>query len=130
MITKKHSATPISITYDSDLWPHVSVDDDGIRKAGPDDACLYCRSKIGEKHKANCVIVTRTVKVRYSYEIEIQVPHSWSADDIEFHRNESSWCSANSISELNDYIAKLKNKSGQLNDCMCEQFYCEYVGEL
>jgi hypothetical protein len=38
-----------------DNWPLVAPNDDGIRPAGPRDACFYCRQKVGQPHKPDCV---------------------------------------------------------------------------
>lgn len=103
--------------------PKVLVDDDGIRPAGQPDECFYCQQKVGQPHKPDCVILNRKVKIKYTYEIEVEVPHSWDKHDIEFHRNESSWCAGNSLDELNDYAEKL-DKEGS---CLCGCFSAEVI---
>jgi len=85
---------------DATLWPIVTLDDDGIRPAGPADECFYCRAKLGQPHDETCVTVHQKVRVRYSFDVDIDVPHSWTTEDIEFHRNDSSWCAGNAIDEL------------------------------
>ena len=92
-------------------WPIVLKNDDGIRPAGKPDECLYCKSKVGEPHAKDCVIVTKIVKVRYSFEIEITVPHHWDKDMIEFHRNESSWCALNAIDDLSEFGNKVESST-------------------
>lgn len=104
-------------------WPLVVEKDDGLRPSGPPDECFYCHQKIGQPHGPECVVVTKTVKVRYTFEIEIEVPHHWDRGNIEFHRNEGSWCADNSITDLEEHL-----KRG-LGDCLCPCFKCKYLQE-
>jgi len=101
--------------------PLVLSNDDGIRPAGNPDQCFYCKQKVGTPHKDGCVILNRKVKVKYSYEIEIEVPHGWSKDDIEFHRNESSWCADSSLRELSEI------SNNETIGCLCNVFECEVL---
>lgn len=101
-------------------WPKVVKNDDGIRPAGRNDTCFYCGSKIGEYHKGDCVVVTKKVKVRATIEYEIEVPHFWDNEQIEFHRNEGSWCSDNLINELQ--VIEKRN-----DDCLCYYTEFEYI---
>lgn len=79
--------------------PIVKEEDE--RPAGKGSGhCFYCPSKIGERHAEDCVIWEKQVVVRATIEYTITVPHSWKKEDIEFHRNEGSWCSNNMIPEL------------------------------
>ena len=94
--------------------PKVLANDDGIRPAGNTDECFYCRQKVGQPHKFDCVALHRMVKVRYTYEIEIEVPHFWDKEAIEFHRNESSWCADNGIGNIEEYLEK-----NQICSCGC-----------
>jgi hypothetical protein len=97
----------------------VLVNDYGIRTAGNPDECFYCHQKVGTLHKEDCVILQKKVKVRYIFDIEIEVPFSWDKEMIEFHSNEGSWCSDNSIQELKTF-AKEKG-------CLCEYHKCEVL---
>ena len=106
-------------------WPVVLPNDDGIRPAGNPDECLYCQQKNGQPHKKDCVAVHRRVFVRYSYEIEIEVPAFWTARDIEFHRNESSWCADNTIDDVKKFMDKRESKGG----CLCGAFQAAYLRE-
>jgi hypothetical protein len=84
----------------------VEADDDGIRPAGPPDRCFYCGVKAGEgkTHLLDCVIRTRTVVVRAQVDYVIRIPESWTAADVEFHRNEGTWCANNGMNELDHII--------------------------
>jgi len=93
-------------------------DDSGIRPAVNPDECLYCQQKVDTPHKSDCVILRRKVKVRYSFDIEIEVPQSWTKEDIDFHRNMSSWCSNNAIDEL---------RATSKDHCLCDAFNCEVL---
>ena len=85
--------------------------------------CFYCPSRIGERHAAECVIWTRPVVVRMAVEYTIEVPHSWTAHNIEFHRNEGTWCADNALDELQ----KLSNEESR--SCLCPMTTFTYVGE-
>lgn len=61
-----------------ELPPLVAADDDGIRPAGPPDACLYCRQKVGQRHQLTCVIWTRPVELLLTIGLIQQVPHHWT----------------------------------------------------
>lgn len=78
----------------------VEPDDDGIRPAGPSDACFYCSAKVGEIHHSDCVIRQRTVVLRFEFEYTVLIPEDWDQHMIEFHRNESSWCANNGLHEI------------------------------
>lgn len=101
--------------------PLVFPDDDGIRPAGDPDACLYCKSKVGEPHGVNCVAVHRKVKVRYTFEVEVEEPAGWDEDQIVSHKTESSWCANNALAELKEWIDKNPER------CLCDGFDMEVV---
>ena len=82
-----------------------TVTEKAMRPASKERRCFYCRRAIGEYHKADCVLVKKTVKVRAVIEYEVEVPHAWNKHDVEFHRNDSSWCSGNMIGELQEIEA-------------------------
>lgn len=83
----------------------VTADDDGIRPAGPPDACFYCRRKVGERHAFDCVTVTVPRVYRVVLDGEdigswaTEDPASWDRDMREFHKNESSWCVGNIVDD-------------------------------
>lgn len=87
-------------------WPLVHERDDGIRPAGPPDACLYCKQKVGQPHGRECVVVTKRIEMdvlvtwpdgmRPSRGVwQFDEPYSWDSGMSEFHKNESSWCCSN-----------------------------------
>jgi len=100
-------------------WPKVAVDDPGIRPASGPDLCHYCRARVGAEHMKDCVCVSKRVKVRYSFEIEISVPHSWGKEEVEFQRNEGTWCADNALAELESQTGSGK--------CLCGLFECEML---
>ena len=115
------------------IWPLVDPNDDGIRPAGAPDKCFYCRQKVGTPHGRDCVTVSKRVRVRYTIELEIDVPYSWDQEMIEFQRNESSWCASNCVDDITEYIEAIERDvpgtDGRLTEgCLCEGFKCEYLG--
>jgi len=89
------------------------------RPAKMDGCCFHCRQRVGTTHEADCVLIKKKAIVRAVIEYEVNVPHFWSKEDIEFHRNESSWCSSNLLNELRIYIDKEER-------CLCSitKFQC------
>jgi hypothetical protein len=103
-------------------WPLVVPNDDGIRPAGPPDACFYCKNRVGEPHGLSCVVVQKRVRVTYTFTLEIDIPHNWEAKQFEFHRNAGSWCADNAIDELS---AILEDDNGP--GCLCQTFKAKLV---
>ena len=103
----------------------VHVHDDGIRPAGKPDECFYCRQKVGTEHKTDCVAVKKIVKVKYEYIIDIEVPHNWNAADIEFYKNESSYCASNSLVEL----IKTQEDAEREGGCLCGLFHATVIDD-
>ena len=108
----------------------VLMDDDGIRPAGPSDACFFCRSKIGQLHREDCVtIVRRTVYEVFLDDVlvgrwEHLDPASWYEGDCEFHKNESSWCKSNILAdEKLDVTPEALEKMKGIADvgCLCSR---------
>lgn len=81
------------------------------RPARKDGTCFYCSAPIGAEHKADCVLVSKTVRVRLLLEYDVHVPAFWDAADVEFHRNDSSWCRDSLIAELEELA--------QAKGCLC-----------
>ena len=107
-------------------WPTVLPNDDGIRPAGKPDECFYCHRKVGQLHKEDCVTITKLVRLRYIIEVDIEMPHSFDAHDIEFNRNEGSWCADNCLDEIEAHCRKEEN----VGSCLCNRFKAEFVSVL
>lgn len=88
--------------------------------------CRYCRAKIGAEHATDCVLRKRTVVVRATLEYVVVVPECWSARDVEFHRNESSWCANNIAAELKKLFEHAEHDGVP---CGCHRTQFEYVRE-
>ena len=101
--------------------PIWSVGNHGIRPAGSPTACFYCGAGIAEQHKPDCVIRSRTVVVKMEIDLVVTVPESWTPEDIEFHRHESSWCASSIINDLEN----LANRK----DCLCQFTEFKFVRE-
>ena len=84
--------------------------------------CFYCKSHVGAYHLDDCILIQKKVKVRCVIEYEISCPYSWSKHDIEFHRNEASWCSDNMISELENLSI--------VDGCLCYKATYEVIGSV
>lgn len=106
----------------SEKMPLVLENDDGIRPAGEPDECFYCHQKIGEPHLESCVCVTKRVIGIAAICVDVSVPYSWDKKDIEFHRNESSYCAGNLLSDIDTAHEAL----GEEN-CPCSSVYFEYL---
>lgn len=95
------------------------------RPAGRPDECFYCKSPIGAEHGTDCVVRTRTVVVRVTFDYTIEVPASWDASAVEFWRNEGSRCCDNDIDELAALRDRLNIKGG----CLCSLGHTTYLRE-
>lgn len=97
----------------------MTVTTNAMRPASTEKQCFYCRRPIGDEHGSDCVLVRRKVKVRMTTEYEIEVPAHWKKDNVEFHRNESSWCANNALDELKAISCK--------GGCLCSTIEYEYL---
>lgn len=88
--------------------------------AAPQKLCCYCQQPYGGTHKVGCVMRQRTVTVRATIEYVIAVPEDWDADQIEFHRNEGSWCADNLLDEL---------KADGDKGCLCHRTSFQFLHE-
>lgn len=104
---------------------HWLVADHGVRPAGPPDRCFYCGEQVGKEHKEGCVIRCRTVVVKFSIDLVVDVPEDWCPEMIESKYNESSWCADTFLMELEGTIQRM-NKNG---DCLCGALRAEFVRE-
>lgn len=84
------------------------------RPANMNGKCFYCNQEIGSTHKDDCGLINKKAIIRVNIEYEIEVPASWNKEDVEFHRNEGSWCANNVITELEELF------KGEEKSCMCE----------
>ncbi len=97
-----------------------TVTEKSTRPAGKADRCFYCSKKIGEQHKEDCVIRSKTVLVDFTVRVVVDIPEHWSKDDIEFKYNEGSWCADN----LLDMIDR-----DDCDCCLCHFMTATYVGD-
>lgn len=93
------------------------------RPARMDGTCFYCSQPIGVAHKPSCVLIVKKVRVRMTVEYDIEVPDNWTKDNVEFHRNESSWCAGNMMSELE---ALGHPETG----CLCGKVHFTYLNDV
>ena len=89
------------------------------------DTCFYCTAKVGQEHEFECVMRQKRVLVRYSVTLEIDVPEHWTAHDVEFSRNDSSWCADNAIKDFLQEHKKVK----AAGSCWCSRFECECLND-
>ena len=64
---------------------------------------------------------TKRVKIRMIVEYDVEVPAHWDKRQIEFHRNDSSWCASNAIEELEALDGE--------NHCICQYTTFECIGD-
>lgn len=77
-------------------WP---VGKHGVRPAGSPDHCFYCHTPVGEQHKSDCVIRSKTIVVETLVTHVITVPEHWDEDQVEWHYNNSR-CQDNTLQDL------------------------------
>jgi hypothetical protein len=126
-------------------WPLVDARDDGIRPGGRPDQCLYCRQRVGQYHGWQCVIVKKRVELRVRAAFtggvvfglwQLDLPHGWDAEAIEFYQNDSSWCASNFLREQE--LGTVTWEVGQdpwpalvglhdAGDCLCSRLAFEFV---
>jgi hypothetical protein len=93
------------------------------RPASEAEECFYCKQSVGLPHADNCVLVSKKVKLRLTIEYVAIVPAHWDKDQIEFHRNESSWCRGNDLDEI-------VKESKKTNGCICDYSEVDYLKTL
>lgn len=97
------------------------VTEKAMRPASRERRCFYCNQPVGSMHKDDCVLISKKVKMRMIVEYDVLVPSTWTKEQIEFHRNDSSWCASNVISELEELDKE--------DRCLCGIARFEYLGE-
>ena len=97
------------------------VKPDDVRAARLDGTCFYCWVPLSGEHKKDCVIRQRTVDVEMTIRFPISVPEHWDVESIEFHRNDSTWCTDNVIPELEHEAERV--------GCLCMATTFRYLGE-
>lgn len=126
----------------------VLSDDYGIRPAGMSDRCFYCSRKVGEPHDLErCAVIVR--EVTYGVFLTESLhgkpgtrigawrthdPSFWTKSDCEFHKNQSSWCCDNFLSDggyQGEDVPDVVAESEDENDCLCGRLYfaCESIGD-
>lgn len=95
------------------------VKPDDVRPARQDGTCFYCRMPIGKEHKRDCVIPTKTVVVDFTIRLVREVPDFWDGDRVEFHANDSSWCSSNIVSEIESIDTE--------DRCLCDRTTAKFI---
>lgn len=120
-------ANKLTNTHDSPLGPlepivRFTVTEKAMRQASASPQCFYCQQPIGAEHTHKCVLIQKRVKVRMVVEYEVAVPAHWNGSQIEYHRNDCSWCASNAIGELDRLFG---NDEGP---CMCNFARFEYMG--
>lgn len=109
----------------------VLPDDDGIRPNGPSDQCFYCGQKVGQPHGAECVMLRRFVTYAVHADpwgvvaiYKCPDPSFWDVDMCSFHKNESSWCCGNMLTEGTDLEvtqSKIWSRLTEDDDCLCSK---------
>jgi hypothetical protein len=67
------------------------------------DRCFYCSQIVGTPHARDCVIVKKIVRLRWTVDVDIEVPHSWSKEEIiEYESGQSTVWHMVADSEYND----------------------------
>lgn len=85
-------------------------------------ACFYCHEDVGGKHLETCVLINKRVQLKMTINYPAQVPASWDKDQINFHRNDSSWCSDNALDELQDLTDD--------DNCLCRYTAFEWISDI
>lgn len=107
---------------------HQVTAENGPRPAGRDDECFYCHQPIGMNHAPDCVCRKRTIKLKLTTEVVIDVPEYWDESNINFYYNESSHCTDNVLHRL---VKRYGLDTDELSEheCSCFVSNIEFVGE-
>lgn len=97
----------------------------GPRPAGSQDRCFYCHEMIGSKHKTDCVLRKKVVMLQVQVTIPVVVPSCWGEDEVDFHRNESTWCASSIVREFVSYSEATQDNA----PCLCNSFEARCLGD-
>ena len=93
-----------------------------MRPARMDGTCSYCDQPVGATHLDDCVLIKKRVVIRATIVYEVDEPNFWNKDDIERHRNASSWCASNAADEISRYADEI--------GCLCGHAKFEYLADV
>lgn len=93
-----------------------------MRPASDRLECFYCHQAIGSFHLDSCVLLKKRVRLKVTIEYETEVPADWDSQQIEFHRNDGSWCADNMIDELESYVGE--------DGCICPITKFEHLADV
>ncbi|WP_143322725.1 hypothetical protein [Clostridium sp. HBUAS56010] len=99
-----------------------TVTETSTRPAGEPDRCFYCGRLLGEQHKDDCVIKSKTVVVDFTVRTVLSVPESWDENQINYHYNDGTWCADNLLNELD-------NRNNMTQRCLCDITSAKFVKE-
>jgi hypothetical protein len=69
--------------------------------------------------------VKKTVRIRLSFEIDVEVPRCWDDKDVEWHfGSESSNCCC-----LENIAAYMQCEGPKEHECLCDMAECEVVSD-
>ena len=117
-------------------WPTVLENDNGIRPAGKPDECFYCKQKVGQLHKQNCVVVTSILRFKVllnNKEVgtyERHEPYSQDLDTIMFRLNEGTWCADNCLDDVDwsdESAIKTIEDHRNTGSCTCPLLSFEFL---
>lgn len=95
------------------------------RPGRPDGTCFYCRAAMGQPHKSGCVILGKSVVMRITLDVVMDVPRDWKPGLIDFHFNDSSWCADNFVGKLEAWKARTENDDDER--CLCSTLQADFV---
>jgi hypothetical protein len=97
-----------------------AITNHATRPAGKQGECFYCNNKLGEQHKPECVIKSKTIVADFTIRVVLDVPERWDKSAIENHYNHGSWCADNLIGVLERKLQK---------ECLCNNSRMKFVRE-
>lgn len=101
------------------------TEDNGPRPAGKPDECFYCQQPLGGEHAQDCTLRLKVVMVKIELTMPRVVPASWDTEMVDFHLNDSSWCSDNIGNDIMCYLDAKEEGA----PCLCGKFYGTCLGD-